>query len=70
MQRFTDAAGVRHVPGDIVDLPGCYDGEAWLERIEPEPKPEVPPAKVEPAELAVAVPLEASKKPRKAKKAK
>ena len=28
---FTDALGVTHVPGDIVDLPMRYKGEKWLE---------------------------------------
>ena len=28
---FTDAEGVTHVPGDIVDLPMRYKGEKWLE---------------------------------------
>ena len=28
---FTDAEGVTHVPGDIVDLPPSYRGQKWLE---------------------------------------
>jgi len=28
---FTDAEGVTHVPGDIVDLPASCKGEKWLE---------------------------------------
>ena len=28
---FTDALGVTHVPGDIVDLPASYKGQKWLE---------------------------------------
>ena len=35
---FTDAKGVQHKPGDIVDLPPSYDGEAWLERVKPAKK--------------------------------
>lgn len=59
MQRITDAAGATHLPGDIVDLPASYEGEAWLERVEPEPKVVAVPGKVEPA---TAVPLEAPAK--------
>ena len=62
MQRVTDAAGVTHLPGDIVDLPASYEGEAWLERVDPEPAPVAPPAKLEPVEAPVSVPLEASAK--------
>jgi hypothetical protein len=28
---FTDAEGVTHVPGDVVDLPASYKGQKWLE---------------------------------------
>ena len=28
---FTDAKGVTHVPGEVVDLPPSYRGEKWLE---------------------------------------
>ena len=35
---FTDAKGVQHKPGDIVDLPPSYDGEKWLERVKPAKK--------------------------------
>jgi hypothetical protein len=60
---FTDAQGIIHLPGDIVDLPETYKGEAWLEPIEKEPKPILPPAKVEAAEPAASeVPLESKKK--------
>ena len=31
---FTDAEGVTHVPGDIVDLPASCKGEKWLEVID------------------------------------
>jgi hypothetical protein len=68
VQSLTDEAGVTHLPGDIVELPAKYEGENWLERIEPEPKVKVPLAKVEAPEPVNAVPLEASAK--KFKKAK
>jgi len=59
---FTDAEGVTHVPGDIVDLPASYIGEKWLEPLEKEKTLKAPAAKVEkPAE---AVPL-SSRKPKK-----
>ena len=59
---FTDAEGVTHVPGDIVDLPASYLGEKWLEPLEKEKALKAPAAKVEtPAE---AVPL-STKKPKK-----
>jgi hypothetical protein len=58
---FTDSLGVTHVPGDIVDLPACYVGEAWLERAEPAPKVAAVAGKFEPVESAEpAVPFEAS----------
>lgn len=66
VQSLTDEAGVTHLPGDIVELPASYDGEMWLERVEPEPKVKFPPAKVEaPEPVADVVPLEASTTTRK-----
>jgi hypothetical protein len=60
---FTDAQGVTHSPGEIVDLPEMYKGENWLELVDKEPKPVLPPAKVEAAEPAAPeVPLEPKKK--------
>ena len=44
---FTDAEGVTHVPGDIVDLPASYLGEKWLEPVEKEKVVKAPTAKVE-----------------------
>jgi len=64
---FTDAKGVHHLPGEIVDLPVSYKGETWLEPVEPESKPVIPPAKLEAPESAAAAPLEAPKKSKKAK---
>ena len=65
---FTDAKGMHHLPGEVVDLPSSYEGESWLERVDKPSKVEVPPAKVEPiAEVKTEVPFE---KPRKLKKAK
>ena len=67
MQGFTDAAGITHLPGDIVDLPASYKGEKWLEPVEKEPKPVATPSKVEPApETKPEVPLETPKKSKKA----
>jgi hypothetical protein len=69
VQSLTDEAGVTHLPGDIVELPAKYEGENWLERVDPELKPVAPPAKVEAPSEPVAVPFEASaKKSRTAKK--
>lgn len=67
VNRFTDAQGIRHLPGEVVDLPASYDGESWLERVDPEPKFKVSAAKVEVPAQPVAVPLEAAKpkKPRR-----
>jgi hypothetical protein len=48
VNRFTDSEGIRHKPGDIVDLPVSYLGVNWLEPLEKPNKVEVPPAKVEP----------------------
>jgi len=65
---FTDAQGIAHVPGDIVDLPASYLGEKWLEPVEKEPKAVAAPSKVEPApESKPEVPLETPKKSRKTK---
>jgi hypothetical protein len=73
VSEFTDAAGVAHVPGDVVDLPAGYAGEAWLERFDPEVVVAAVPGKFEPIEgiepVAVAeaveeAPLEASQKKR------
>ena len=63
---FTDAQGIHHLPGEIVELPASYEGESWLERVDKPTKIEVPPAKVEPvAEVKVEVPLEQPKKSKK-----
>jgi hypothetical protein len=45
---FTTADGAAYGPGDIVDLPGSYDGEAWLERVDDPVKAVAPPSKLEP----------------------
>jgi len=67
---FTDAQGVKHLPGDIVDLPAMYKGEKWLESLEPERKIVVPPAKVEPVETPPTVVSEAAAAPLSSKKRK
>jgi hypothetical protein len=58
---FTDAGGNSYLPGDVVDLPSSYEGEAWLERAEPAPVVAAVPGKMEPVE-PVAVPLGAPAK--------
>jgi len=65
VRSFTDAKGVEHKPGDIVDLPESYKGETWLEPVEKPKKVEVPPTKVEPAaeeKSAAPLPEKKSKK--------
>lgn len=53
VHNFTDAKGNVFLPGDIVDLPASYQGEAWLQKVEPESKPVAPPSSVEaPPEVA------------------
>lgn len=47
---FTDAAGVQHLPGDIVELPESYRGETWLKIVEEPKKDSTPFAEVEEAE--------------------
>ena len=37
VQEFADASGVVYRPGEVVDLPSTYEGEAWLERVDPVP---------------------------------
>jgi len=59
---YTDATGVTHIPGDIVDLPPSFDGEAWLERVYPEVVVAAAPGKFEPIAAALDVPLEAASK--------
>jgi hypothetical protein len=66
---FMDAAGVRHFPGDVVELPASYLGKAWLEPVKKEAKPVAAASKVEPVsdsaipeKSAPAAPLEAKKK--------
>jgi hypothetical protein len=65
---FTDAQGVIHLPGDVVDLPASYKGEKWLEPVEPEKKVVAPPAKVEapsaPETAEVPLPQKKSRKAR------
>ena len=62
---FTDAEGITHVPGDVVDLPASMKGERWLEPVEPEKKVKAPPAKVEKVGVPVeGAPLSSPKKSR------
>jgi hypothetical protein len=66
---FTDAAGVQHLPGEIVDLPESYRGETWLRIVEEPKKNSTPSAEIEaerpekPAEIR----LELKKTKRKTK---
>jgi hypothetical protein len=73
VRRFCDAEGVRHLPGEVVDLPASYDGESWLERVDPVPVVAAVPGRVEPVaaeQVAPEVPLEASAGKRTRKKLK
>jgi hypothetical protein len=31
---FTDTDGIRHLPGEVVELPESYKGETWLKVLE------------------------------------
>jgi hypothetical protein len=61
VSEFMDAEGVVHVPGEVVDLPAGYDGEAWLERVDPEVVVAAVPGKFEPIEPIE--PIEAPEEP-------
>ena len=70
VNRFTDAQGVKHYPGDVVDLPVSYLGLAWLEPLEKPKKAVAPAATSEPAPAAPAaseptVPLDEKKNTKK-----
>ena len=54
--------GIRYLPGEIVDLPASYQGESFLQRVEPEVEPVAPPSVVEGRVEPVGVPFEASAK--------
>jgi hypothetical protein len=59
---------VQYKPGDVVDLPASYDGESWLERVDPLPVVAAVPGKVEPVEpieLPLETPISRKKKVRK-----
>jgi hypothetical protein len=68
---FTDSTGVCYVPGDVVDLPSCYEGEAWLERVDPVPVVDAVPGKIEPVavEAPLFVPFKAKPKKQRTRKA-
>jgi hypothetical protein len=68
VSEFTDAAGVVHVPGDIVDLPAVYEGERWLERVDPEVLVAAVPGKFEPIEAIEPVDAASKKRARPRKK--
>ena len=66
---FTDAEGITHVPGDIVNLPASCKGETWLEPLESELKVVAAPSFVEAPAVPDAVPLE-PEKPKRTRKVK
>jgi hypothetical protein len=55
VQEFTDAGGIVYKPGEVVDLPSSYEGEVWLERMDPVPVVAAPPCKFEPAAVVDAL---------------
>ena len=69
VQEFADANGTVYKPGGIVDLPASYEGEAWLERVDPVPVVAAVPGSFEPIPIEIVkapadpleAPLEASK---------
>ena len=66
VQEFADPTGLVFKPGDVVDLPESYEGEAWLERVDPAPVVAAVPGSFEPVPVEASagpleVPLEASK---------
>lgn len=75
VESFMGPDGVRHFPGDVVELPASYLGLKWLEPVEKEKKVVAAPSKVEPAapaETSAAAPepvapLEKTKKKQKQK---
>ena len=68
VNRFTDEKGVKHYPGDIVDLPARYKGLAWLEPLEPERKVKAKPSKIEAPIEAAGSPLTLGKTKKARKK--
>ena len=62
--------GVKHFPGDVVDLPPTYNGEAWLELLEPEKKVAAVPGRIEPVVAEAAGDKKGLKKQSKPKKKK
>jgi hypothetical protein len=64
---FTDTDGIRHLPGEVVDLPESYKGETWLKPLEEKAEASIPPLRAEPvstSEKPVEIHLE-QKKPRR-----
>jgi hypothetical protein len=68
---FNDGSGALHLPGDVVDLPSCYEGEAWLERVDSVPVADGVLGKIEPVvvEEAMVVSFEANPKKQRTRKA-
>ena len=62
--------GVKYFPGDVVDLPPTYRGEAWLELLEPEKKVAAVPGRIEPVVAEAAGAVKGLKKQSKPKKKK
>jgi len=68
---FTDTEGIRHLPGEVVDLPESYKGETWLKPLEEKAEASIPSLKVErvsASEKPVEIHLEQKKPKRRAKK--
>ena len=55
VQEFTDASGNVYKPGEVVDLPSSYEGEVWLERMDPLPVVAAVPGKFESATVVDAL---------------
>jgi hypothetical protein len=55
VQEFTDAAGVVYKPGEVVDLPSSYEGEVWLERVDPVLVVAALPGRIEPVAVVDAL---------------
>jgi hypothetical protein len=63
---FTDAEGVQHLPGEIVELPESYRGETWLKPVEEKAEVQSPPSRAEAAiTLENPVEIHLEKKPRR-----
>jgi hypothetical protein len=63
---FTDAVGIQHLPGEVVELPESYRGETWLKPVEDKAEVLSPPSSAEAAIIAEnPVEIHLEKKPRR-----